>query len=109
MDAKKFGSNIQKYRRSKGLTQEAAAEQCGLSTNYFRQIELGNKVPRLETFLRIAEVLGVSTDLLFAGIFSGATEANSNELYQKIEELPTNKQDYILSAVDALVEGVKKL
>lgn len=109
MDAKKFGSNIQKYRRSKGLTQEEAAEQSGLSTNYFRQIELGNKVPRLETFLRIAEVLGVSTDLLFAGIFSVATEASSNELYQKIEELPTNKQNFVLKMVDSLVKGVKEI
>lgn len=109
MDAKKFGSNIQKYRRRKNLTQESAAEQCGLSTNYFRQIELGNKVPKLETFLRIAEVLGVSTDLLFAGVFSKATEASSNELFQRIEELPPNKQEFILSVVDTLVEGVKKL
>ena len=109
MDAKKFGSNIQKYRREKGLTHEEAAEQCSLSTNYFRQIELGNKVPRLETFLRIAEVLGVSTDLLFAGIFSGATEASCNELYQKIEDLPLNKQNFVMKMVDSLVEGVKKL
>ena len=59
MDAKALGSNIHKYRLAKGLTQDAAAEKCGLSTNYFRQIELGHKVPRLETFLRIAEVLEV--------------------------------------------------
>ena len=104
MNSKKFGSNIQKYRLAKGLTQEATAEKCGLSTNYFRQIELGNKVPRLETFLKIAEVLGV-----FAGNFSWTAEARSNELYQKIEKLPANQREYILSAVDALVEGMKKL
>ena len=109
MDAKIFGSNIHKYRVAKGLTQDDAAEQCGLSTNYFRQIELGNKVPRLETFLRIAEVLGVSTDLLFTGNFSWATETRTNELYEKIEELPTKQQELILSAVDTLVEGIKKL
>ena len=109
MDSKIFGSNIQKYRLAKGLTQEAIAEKCGLSTNYFRQIELGNKIPRLETFLRIAEVLGVSTDLLFAGNFSWATKARSNELYRKIEKLPANRREYILSAVDTLVEGMKKL
>ena len=109
MNSKKLGSNIQKYRLAKGLTQEATAEKCGLSTNYFRQIELGNKVPRLETFLKIAELLGVSTDLLFAGNFSWTAEARSNELYQKIEKLPANQREYILSAVDALVEGMKKL
>lgn len=109
MDAKIFGSNIHKYRIAKGLTQEDAAEQCGLSANYFRQIELGNKVPRLETFLRIAEVLGVSTDLLFAGNFSWVLEARSNELFEKIEKLPSKQQDFILSTVDALVEGIKKI
>ena len=109
MDAKKFGSNIHKYRIAKGLTQDDAAEKCGLSTNYFRQIELGNKVPRLETFLRIAEVLEVSTDLLFAGNFTWIAEARSNELYKKIEQLPANQQDYVLSAVDSLVEGLKKI
>lgn len=109
MNAKIFGSNIKKYRCEKGLTQESAAEQCGLSTNYFRQIELGNKVPKLETFIRIAEVLGVSTDLLFAGIFSVATEASSNELFQKIEKLPQNKQEFILSVVDNLIEEIKKI
>lgn len=109
MDSKILGSNIQKYRLARGLTQEVAAEKCGLSTNYFRQIELGNKVPRLETFLRIAEVLGVSTDLLFSGNFSWAVEAQSNELYRKIEKLPANQREYILSAVDALVKGMKNL
>ncbi len=109
MDTKKFGSNIQKYRQLKELTQESAAEKCGLSTNYFRQIELGNKVPQLKTFLKIAEVLGVSTDLLFAGVFSGATAAVSNELYGKIKNLPSNQQEYILSTVDAMIDGIKKL
>lgn len=109
VDAKKFGANIHKYRIAKGLTQEDAAEQSGLSPNYFRQIELGNKVPRLETFLRIAEVLEVSTDLLFEGNFTWVSEARSNELYKKIEGLPANQKEYVLSAVDSLVEGMKKI
>ncbi len=109
MDAKRFGSNIQKYRRLKEMTQESVAEKCGLSTNYFRQIELGNKVPRLETFLKIAEVLGTSTDLLFAGVFSGANAAIISELYEKIKDLPANQQEYILSTVNSMIEGIKKL
>ena len=109
MNARIFGANIHKYRIAKGLTQDCAAEMCGLTTNYFRQIELGNKVPRLETFLRIAEVLEVSTDLLFAGNFSWASQGLSNELYNRIEELPANQQEFILSTVDSMVEGMKKL
>ena len=109
MDAKSLGSNIHKYRLAKGLTQDAAAEKCGLSTNYFRQIELGHKVPRLETFLRIAEALEVSTDLLFAGNLSWTSSIRSNDLYHRIERLPAKQQNYILDAVDTLVSGMERI
>ena len=107
LDAKALGSNIQKYRLLRGLTQESAAEECGLTTNYFRQIELGFKVPRLETFLRIADVLNVSTDLLFAGKTRDLVEIRSSELYSKIEKLPKAQQEYILDTVGTLISGIK--
>lgn len=109
MDKKALGANIHKYRMEKGLTQEETAGKCSLSTNYFRQIELGNKVPRLETFLRIAEALEVSTELLLAGNVSWTAEIRSNELYQKLEDLEPSKQRFILETVDALIEGLKKM
>ena len=109
MDQKALGSNIHKYRVQKGLTQEEAAEKCNLSSNYFRQIELGNKVPRLETFLRIAEALEVSTELLLVGNVSWTAKIKSNELYQKLESLEQNQQRFVLETVDALVEGLKKM
>ena len=109
MDSKSLGANIQKYRKQLGLTQDEAAEKCNLSSNYFRQIELGNKVPRLETFLRIAETLNVSTELLLAGNLSWTAEIRSNELYQKLEELEPNQQRFVLDTVDALVTGIKKM
>ena len=109
MDKKMLGANIKKHRIQKGLTQDKAAEMCNLSTNYFRQIELGNKVPKLETFLRIAEVLGVSTELLLAGNLSWTAEIRSNELYKQLEELDPNQQRFVLDAVDAMISGIKKL
>ncbi len=109
MDTKSLGSNIQKYRLAQGLTQDAAAEKCGLSSNYFRQIELGYKVPRLETFLRIAEVLETPTDLLLSADVSWTSEVRSNELFKKIGRLSTVQQSIVLDTVDSLVEGLKKL
>ena len=109
MDPKALGANIHKYRVKNGLTQDEAAEKCSLSTNYFRQIEFGNKVPRLETFLRIAETLEVSTELLLAGNVSWTSKIRSNELYLKIEDLEENQQRFVLDTVDALVEGLKKM
>lgn len=109
MDKKALGANIQKYRKQKGLTQDQTAELCNLSTNYFRQIELGNKVPKLETFLRIAEALNVSTELLLEGNLSWTAAIRSNELYNQLEELDPNQQKFILDTVSTLVDGIKKL
>ncbi len=109
MDSKALGANIRKYRVQKGLTQDEAAEKCSLSTNYFRQIEFGNKVPRLETFLRIAETLEVSTELLLSGNVSWTTQIRSNELYIKLEDLEESQKRFVLETVDALIEGLKKM
>ena len=107
MDAKSLGANIQKYRLAQGLTQDATAEKCGLSSNYLRQIELGYKVPRLETFLRIAEVLETPTDLLLSADVNWTSEVRSNELFKRIAHLSTAQQSFILDTVDTLVDGIK--
>lgn len=108
MNTKLLGANIRKYRQERGYTQDKAAELCGLSTNYFRQIELGNKTPKLETFLTIAEVLGTSTDRLLAGNVSWTQEIQSEELYEKIQHLPVHQREYILNALNTLVDGFAK-
>ena len=108
MDAKVLGANIAKYRRAAGMTQEAVADKCGLTGAYLRQIELGFKVPRLETFLKIAEALNVSADLLLAGNLSTAYTTRSTELSEKISALTPDKQAFILDAIQMLTEGVKR-
>lgn len=109
MDAKVLGSNIAKYRRITGMTQEEVGEKCEISGPYLRQIELGFKVPRLETFLRIAEALHVSADLLLAGNLSTAYATRATELTDKISVLSTEKQAFILEAIDMIINGVKNL
>ena len=51
MDSKILGANIKKARLDNDMTQEEVASVVGLSVNYYRQIELGNKVPQLKTFV----------------------------------------------------------
>ena len=109
MDAKVLGSNIAKYRRMSGMTQEEVGEKCGVTGPYLRQIELGFKVPRLETFLKIAEALHVSADLLLTGNLSTAYATRSTELANKISELSAEKQAFILEAIEMIVNGVKDL
>ena len=108
MNNKALGTNILKARQAKGWTQDFAAEKCGLSENYFRQIELGNKVPRLETFVRIAEMLGVSADFLLYGNLTTTHAARSAEMMDKLSELPPKQQKVVLETVNTLISEIKK-
>lgn len=109
MDSKALGANIQKYRLANNMTQEAVAEKSGLSTVYFRQIELGHKTPRLETFLRIAEVLNTPTDKLLSGNVSWTDEINTYEVIEKLDGLSNKKRTATLEMLDMYIKTIKDL
>lgn len=109
MNTKILGSNIQKFRLEKKLTQDAVAEQSGLSTVYYRQIELGHKIPRLETFLKIAEVLNIPTDKLLSGNVSWTDSINTYEVMEKLGQLPQKKRDSALAMIDVIIDKLKEI
>ncbi len=62
---KKFGTNLQKIRREKEVTQEKLAELIGVHRTYITLVEKGERNPSLKTIYRIAKALKVSsTELL---------------------------------------------
>jgi len=58
-----IGKNIRKYRLMKKFRQEDLAEKAGLTTNYIGMVERGEKIPSLETFIKILNALEVSSDM----------------------------------------------
>lgn len=64
LDYYEIGKRIRKCREELGLTQEAAAEQCGISPSFYSNIERGIKVMSLETFVSICQAFSVSADYL---------------------------------------------
>ena len=71
-----LGSRIKAVRKAKKMTQEELAEIIGISVNYLGAIERGDKLPRLVTFIRIANALEISSDYLL-----------SEELHSKKENM----------------------
>ncbi|MBQ3199549.1 MAG: helix-turn-helix transcriptional regulator [Firmicutes bacterium] len=68
------GKNLLKYRKSRGLTQEAVAEKANISTSFYANLERGNKSMSLEVLCSLSSVLCVSIDnLLDDGMRSGKT------------------------------------
>jgi transcriptional regulator with XRE-family HTH domain len=63
--AQRFGTQLQRLRTGRGLTQEQLAVNVGLSRTFITRLELGQHDPTLSTLVRLAKALRVSvTDLL---------------------------------------------
>lgn len=108
MNTSLIGKRIRKYREARGWRQEDFAEKIGLSVTYTGMIERGEKVPKLETFINIANVLGVSTDLLLADVLVAKYEIKSSELSDEISSLPLAERDRIYTVVGAMIDYEKK-
>lgn len=108
MNTTSIGKRIRKYREAKGWRQEDFAERIGLSVTYTGMIERGEKVPKLETFITIANVLEVSADLLLADVISTGYNVKSSEMTEEISSLSPSERDRIYSVVNAMIKFEKK-
>lgn len=71
-DLQKLGRLIRKTRQSQGFTQEAYAEQLGISHYLARDIEKGKPTVKLGNYIRYADELGIR---LFADVPLSDAEA----------------------------------
>jgi len=67
-EAEIFGKTLRRIReaREPKLTQDALAHAAGLTTNFYSDIERGQKVPSLTTVLRLALALNIPPGDLLA-------------------------------------------
>lgn len=78
-----IGDNIRIARKRKGLTQEELAGQIGVTSQAVSRWESGAGLPDISLIVPIAQVLSVSTDMLF-GMDS---EGNDNQLLMQLASL----------------------
>lgn len=62
-----MGARIGELRRARGLTQEAVAEQLGVSAQAVSKWENDASCPDIMCLPRLAELLGTTTDALLSG------------------------------------------
>lgn len=78
-------SSIKSARMNKGLTQAELAKKLGMSPSYIGQYESGNRSPKPETLMKIAEALGVSPASLGVEIYT--TFPDGELSYEQIDLL----------------------
>lgn len=103
MDTKAVGQRIKAKREQKHLPQENLAELIDVSPNHISVIERGVKIPRLDTFVAIANALTVSADELLVDVVDQSAVNAVSELSSAIEKLPQNERLRIIKAVRTLI------
>ena len=96
MNTSSIGKRIRKYREAKGWRQEDFAER------------IGEKVPKLETFITIANALEVSADLLLADVLSTGYNIKSSEMTDALSDLPSSERERIYSVVNTMITFEKR-
>lgn len=106
MNNASIGKKIRFYRESKKWTQEVFAEKIGLSLTYVGMIERGEKIPKLETFIRIANTLSVSADVLLSDVLETGYQIKTSLLSEKISKLSAEEREKIYAVVDAMINNI---
>lgn len=108
MDAQKVGRRIQEVRKSRGLTQAELSQMVDLSTKYISNLECGFKMPRLNTFVTIANALQCDANLLLSDVLDVTTGQESGLISKKLLALPTEEQRRILRILEVMIEESSK-
>jgi transcriptional regulator with XRE-family HTH domain len=67
--AERFGWNLRRARRRADLSQEELAQRAGLHRTEVGKLEKGERVPRIDTLVRVADSAGVQPVELLEGIY----------------------------------------
>lgn len=104
MDARKIGTRIQAARRSRGLTQGRLAQMVDLTPKYLSNIECGDKIPKLETFIAIANALEIDANTLLQDVLTVSTAIAGTEISERLARLPFSEQRKIRRILEVMVE-----
>ena len=66
--AERFGANLRRVRKQTGLSQEETALRASLNRTEVGLVERGERLPRIDTVVKLAGALGASLADLTEGI-----------------------------------------
>lgn len=104
MGLESIGKHISEFRHLRKLRQEDLAELTGLSTNYIGAVELGEKIPSLETFIVILNALSVTADMVLSDVLQEGYQVKATKLSDQLKDLPANDQKRIFDVIEVLIK-----
>lgn len=72
-------------------------------------VERGEKIPSLETFIKIVNALGVSSDMVLTDVLETGYTVKNSILNEKLEKLVPEDRNRIYEVIDTLVKQSKQI
>lgn len=99
MDYRHLGNRIREERLANKMTQANLAEKSGISTNFLGQIERGEKIPSLETMVKISSSLNVTIDSLISEVNLLDSKIITSELLLALSKINSNEKSLLLNII----------
>ena len=103
-----FGETIKQLRIKKKLSQKDLANKLDICNTTLSQYEKDKRAPKFETLLKLADILGVSTDYLLnadAGDQYGTFQTAELRQLEKLKAMHRNLYNVVLELSDATSEN----
>lgn len=104
MELEAIGKRIKERRTEIGMRQEELAEKAGLSPSYIGMIERGEKIPRLEPFVKILNILELSADEALADVLKKDYEAKTTKYTEQLEKLESFERKRVYEIIETLLK-----
>lgn len=88
----RLGANVRRHRKRLGISQEEFAFRAEMHPTAVSQLEIGQTVPYIHTFVRVAGGLGVTTDDLTAGILWTPPETIITRAASRCRTIPISRR-----------------
>lgn len=78
---------------------------AGISVNYLGTIERGEKIPRLEVMINIANALNVTSDDLLQDVLKKEYLIKTSNYYDEVEKLESRDKKRLCNIIEAYLKS----
>ena len=104
LDRKSIGNEIKKARKAHKLSQFELAEMIGIDEKQIYRIESGLSSPKLENFIKIADIL--SLNINYFAPLNGENIPYGKEILELISDMPKEKIKICYNVLKSLNENI---
>ena len=101
-----LGQRIREQRKRKRLDDRAVCRTGRVVSKLCWRLRARSKIPKLETFIRIVEVLDVSADVLIRDSVASASHVADDELCKKLSQLTPGQKKAAIDILNAYTDNI---